>query len=83
MVGSVILIAFGIFFIIWGVLYLDEKRYKKLVNWSAEMRGVKPQITSKTLSVGKLISIIYIVLGVGLILAGLWLNSFLTSLSVL
>lgn len=79
---ELILIFFGIFFIIWGVFLLNPKKYEKLVKWSADLKGVKPAISKRTLSAGRTIAIVYIILGITLILFGVNLSSILKIIGV-
>lgn len=80
MIGPLILILFGLLFIVWGILFLDEKRYRKFVVWTAERKGVKPEITKNTYKAGKQMCVVYVILGILLILIGVWLNTIINGM---
>lgn len=80
MIGGIILIFFGIFLIIWGVLFLDINRYRKMVKWTADLRGVKPAISERTIKVGRIMSFVNIFIGIVLIIIGFFLNSYISML---
>ena len=65
-----------------ALFYLDPKKYERLVKWTADLKGVKPAISKRTISAGKMGAVLYIVLGIALILFGTTFNSVLKNIGV-
>lgn len=64
MINKAICLWVPVFFIAFGVVCLNSRWFQKLLQWQNELRGVKTEITPKTIKFAKYTGILCIILGI-------------------